>query len=296
VTQGIIPFFSGEEVAGVGRYSYLGDSVVGIMINILLQPGVVLGKILSFETIKYICLLLLPVIWGIFPLIQTNQTILPHLIPLIPTIPTIVLNVLSEVSFQRSLNYQYSLPAIGFLLLSVISCLAAASKTEENHISLDSSGKRELEIPKFNLRLSVPNFQAPKMIILWSVLMFFLLGNVADLFLYWQSLDTWQATKNAITYVKTEGGVLTDNRLAPHFTHRSTVKLLNQTKPDNLDEFDYVVLNLRHPWPDTEETGIILSQNLQNNQEWELNYQENDVMVFERKKKEEGRRKHLSTI
>ncbi|NEO53358.1 MAG: DUF2079 domain-containing protein [Okeania sp. SIO3B5] len=285
VTQGIIPFFSGEEVAGVGRYSYLGDSVVGIMINILLQPGVVLGKILSFETIKYICLLLLPVIWGIFPLLETNQTILPHLIPLIPTIPTIVLNVLSEVSFQRSLNYQYSLPAIGFLLLAVISCLAAASKAEENHISLDSSWKRELKIPKFNLRLSVPNFQAPKMIILWSVLIFLLLGNVADLFLYWQSLDTWQATKNAITYVKTEGGVLTDNRLAPHFTHRSTVKLLNQTQPDNLDEFDYVVLNLRHPWPDTEEAGIILFKSLQNNQEWKLNYQQNDVLVFQR---EEG--------
>ncbi len=288
VTQGIIPFFSGEEVAGVGRYSYLGDSVIGIIINILLQPGLVLGKILSFETIKYIFLIFLPVMWGIFPLLQTNQAILPHLIPLIPTIPTIMLNVLSEVSFQRSLNYQYSLPAISFLLLAVISCLAAASKIENNSTQLDSAWIIKLEIPKFNLRLPIPNFQYPRTIILWSALIFLLFGNVADLFLYWNSFDTWQGTKNAITYVKTEGGVLTNNRLAPHFTHRSTVKLLNQTKPDNLDEFDYVVLNLRHPWPDTEETGIILSKNLQNNQEWELSYQQNDVLVFQR---EEGKKK-----
>ena len=107
VTQGIIPFFSGKEVAGVGRYSYLGDSVVGIIINIFLQPGVVLGRILSWESIKYIFLLFLPVIWGIFPLLQTNKAVLPNLIPLIPTIPTIILNALSEVSFQKSLNYQY---------------------------------------------------------------------------------------------------------------------------------------------------------------------------------------------
>lgn len=283
VTQGIIPFFSGEEVAGVGRYSYLGDSVVGIIFNILLQPGVVLGKILSFETIKYIVVLFLPVIWGIFPVLQTNQAVLPNLIPLISTIPTIMLNVLSEVSFQRSLNYQYSLPAISFFLLTVISCLAAASQTENKSIQIESNWIIKLEIPKFNLRLPIPNFQYPRIIILWSTLIFLLFGNLASLFSYVGSFDTWQATNNAITHVKTQGGVLTDNRLAPHFTHRSMVKLLNQTEPDNLDEFDYVVLNLRHPWPDTEEAGIILFESLQNNQEWELNYQENDVIVFERK-------------
>jgi len=283
VTQEIIPFFSGEEAAGVWRYSYLGDSVAGIIINILLQPGVVLDKILSFETIKYIFLLFLPVIWAIFSLLQINKGVLPYLAPLIPTMPTIILNVLSEVSFQRSLNYQYSLPAISFLLLTIIGCLAAASQTENPSIQIESTWIIKLEIPKFNLRLPMPNFQEPRIIILWSTLIFLLFGNVTNLFSYVSRFDTWQATNHGITYIKTKGGVLTDNQLAPHFTHRSMVKLLNQTKPDNLDEFDYVVLNLRHPWPETEEAGIILSKNLQNNQEWELNYQQNDVMVFKRK-------------
>lgn len=282
VTQGIIPFFSGEEVAGVGRYSYLGNSVLGIIINILLQPGLVLARIFSLDTIKYIFLLALPLIWGIFPLITTNKSVLPHLIPLIPTIPTILLNVLSEVPFQRSLSYQYSLPAISFLLLAVISCLAAVSQTENHNIQSDSPLIIKLQISKFNLKLPMPNFIYPKMMILWSLLIFLLLGNLADLSLYFNSLDNWQATRSAITQVKTKGGILTDNRLAPHFTHRQIVKLLNQTEPDNLDEFDYVVLNLRHPWPDTQEAGIILSKNLKNHQEWQLNYQQDDVFVFQR--------------
>jgi uncharacterized membrane protein len=194
-----------------------------------------------------------------------------------------MLNVLSEVQFQRSLNYQYSLPIISFLFLTLISCLAAASQTENPSNLIESTWIIKLKIPKFNLRLPIPNFQYPRIVILWSTLIFLLFGNVASLFSSTRSFDTLPATNNAITYVKTKGGVLTDNRLAPHFTHRSIVKLLNQTEPDNLDEFDYVVLNLRHPWPDTEEAGIILSKNLQNQEEWELSYQQNDVIVFQRR-------------
>ncbi|MGB3513216.1 MAG: DUF2079 domain-containing protein [Microcoleaceae cyanobacterium] len=282
VTQGIIPFFSGEEVAGVGRYSYLGDSVVGIIINMLLQPGLVLARIFSFDTIRYIFLLFLPVIWGIFLLISTSNSIFPHLILLIPAIPTILLNVLSEVSFQRSFNYQYSLPIIPFLLLTVISALVTVSTPENSQDSQKISWIKKINIPQLKVKLPIPNFQVPQIIIVLSVLIFLLVGNLEDLSLYFQTLDNWQATKAAINQVETKGGVLTDNRLATHFTHRPIVKLLNQTEPDNLDEFDYVVLNLRHPWPDTQEAGIVLSKNLPNNQAWQLNYQQDDVLVFKR--------------
>ncbi len=96
-------------------------------------------------------------------------------------------------------------------------------------------------------------------------------------------MDTLQANQEAIATLKTTtGGVLTDNKLAPHLTHRETVKLLNQTDPENLEEFDYVVLNLRHPWPDTSEEGIILAERLKSSNQWEITYQKNDVFVFER--------------
>ena len=65
-SQKIIPFFSGSEVAGVGRYSYLGASVLEIVINLVLKPQLVLGKVLSFDTLKYLFILTLPVIWLLY--------------------------------------------------------------------------------------------------------------------------------------------------------------------------------------------------------------------------------------
>jgi hypothetical protein len=48
-TQWIIPVFSGHEAAAVGRYAYLGKSVLEIAQNLLLKPGLVLGKVFSLR-------------------------------------------------------------------------------------------------------------------------------------------------------------------------------------------------------------------------------------------------------
>ncbi|MDY6806420.1 MAG: DUF2079 domain-containing protein [Cyanobacteriota bacterium] len=271
VTQGIIPAFSGQEVAGVGRYSYLGDSVIGIIVNMFLLPEAVLGKILSWDSFKYLLLVILPVIWGLVPGGKLPK--IANFIPLIPAIPTLFLNILSDVSFQRSLDYQYSLPVVPFLLLTVILLLRQTDKI---------SVLAELKLPKLKWQLSIPNYRSPKVIILWSVVVLLLLVNLSAFSAASRSLDTVRATKEAIATVKTKGGVLTDNKLAPHLSHRETVKLLNQTDPENLEEFDYVVLNLRHPWPDTVEQGIILAERLNNSYQWKISYQKDDVVVFER--------------
>ncbi|MEK0182824.1 DUF2079 domain-containing protein, partial [Microcoleus anatoxicus] len=118
-SQKIIPFFSGSEVAGVGRYSYLGKSVIEIIINLILKPQLILGKLLSFDTFKYIFLLSLPLFWGLLPL--SSKIGMRYLLPLIPALPTLAINILSDLPFQRSLAYQYSVPIIPFLLLAVIS-------------------------------------------------------------------------------------------------------------------------------------------------------------------------------
>jgi len=49
-TQWMIPFFSGREAAAVGRYAYLGNSVLEIAQNLLFKPGLVLGKVFSLNT------------------------------------------------------------------------------------------------------------------------------------------------------------------------------------------------------------------------------------------------------
>jgi uncharacterized membrane protein len=52
-TQVIIPHFSGAEAGAVGRYSYLGDSVLGIAKNLVLQPQLILGKVFSVDNLGY---------------------------------------------------------------------------------------------------------------------------------------------------------------------------------------------------------------------------------------------------
>jgi Predicted membrane protein (DUF2079) len=44
-TQWIIPSLSGAEAAAVDRYEYLGNSVLEVAKNLLLQPGIILSKL-----------------------------------------------------------------------------------------------------------------------------------------------------------------------------------------------------------------------------------------------------------
>ncbi|WP_377481776.1 MAG: DUF2079 domain-containing protein [Microcoleus anatoxicus] len=132
-SQKIIPFFSGSEVAGVGRYSYLGKSVLEIIINIILKPQLILGKFFSIDTFKYIFLLSLPLFWGLLPF--SSKIGMRYLLPLLPALPTLAINILSDLPFQRSLAYQYSVPIIPFLLLAVISKSTPVNSAQSNPIN-----------------------------------------------------------------------------------------------------------------------------------------------------------------
>ncbi len=267
VTQVIIPTFSGKEVEGIWRYTYLGNSVGEIILNLFLKPQLVLGRLFSLSTLDYLYQLTFPVIWWLSP---------ACLAPFIPAIPTLLINSLSDVPFQRSLAFQYSIPIIPFLLLAVISSCSHRTSTLGFWM-----GKLWQKI-----RQKTPQTasQLSKIIIIWSLLIFLLWGKYGRFGVYFNRLDTWQATRQAITQIQPQSPVLTDNRLAPHLTHRPVVKLLSQITPDsNLAEFDAVILNLRHPWPDTEEIGVRISEQLKSSPQFETIYQQDDVIVFQQK-------------
>ena len=284
-SQKIIPSFSGSEVAGVGRYSYLGKSVLEIAINLILKPQLVLGKVLSLDTLKYIFILSLPVIWGLLPF--PPKIGLRYLTPLIPAIPTLAINILSDLPFQRSLAYQYSVPIIPFLLLAVISKSTSpypAPSTPPYPPQGGKVGEKNLKPFKlFQLPQLWLGMQLPKTMIIWSLIIFLFLGEYKDFFLYLNRLDTWQATREAIAQIQPQSSILTDNRLAPHFAQRPIVKLLSQISPQtDLAEFQYILLNQRHPWPDTEKIGNDLANQLQNTPKFKLTYQKNQVLLFKR--------------
>jgi len=263
-TQVIIPHFGGE-AASIGRYlprySDLGNSFPEITKNLLLKPGLILGKVCSLATVEYLGLLLLPVIWGLS---------LQHLMPLVGALPTLAMNILSDTHLQRDLTHQYSVPVLPFLLLATIETLAARRGW----------------------------CRSPRAIILWSLLGFLALAKYGYFgSIYLKSLNTWQATREAIAQIQpavfspgavatsttpAPGSVLTTAEIAPHLTHRRLVRLTNASSPPaHLAEFDYILLNVRHPgWLSHSKFAISLVHQLQNDPKFHLTYQRNDVYLF----------------
>lgn len=240
----IIPFFSGSEAAAVGRYSYLGNSVLEIASNLVLKPELIFQR-LSLDTLAYLGLLVLPVIWGLSP---------QHLTPLVSAIPTLVLNILSDKHAQRDLIHQYSVPVLPFLLLAVISSLAAGQGL----------------------------LRSRRAIILWSLLAFLGLAKYGYFWSrYLDSLDTWQATREAIAQIQTQGGVLTTHRIAPHLTQRSLIKFVEPLTLPTVTQFEYILLDVRHPGGTTTPQVVVsLVNQLKNAELFQLSYQRDDVYLF----------------
>lgn len=246
-TQWIIPIFSGKEVAAVGRYDYLGDSVFGIAKNLVLKPHIVLGRVFSLSTLRYLLLLLGPVAWGLSP---------RHLAPLISVTPTLLFNILSEANGQRSLHNQYSLPILLFLLVSIIAALA-----DEKTL-----------------------LRSRRWIILWSLAGFLLIAKWSWFFREPQEVrNSWHANREAIALIpRHQGGVITDNYLGPHLSQRQFITL---RRPGTLDRdllrTDYVLLNLDHV--QNKKRSVEVMDLMRQRPDFELAYDQDEVYLFKRK-------------
>jgi uncharacterized membrane protein len=244
----IIPQFSGKEVAAVGRYSFLGNSVVEIIQNLIFKPNILLSHIFTLENLGYLILLIVPVIWGLS---------LQHLTPLIPALPALFLNLLTDYYPQKDLTHQYSLTILPFLLLAVITSLA------NNKSWIKSS----------------------KVIIIWSLITFLALAKYGYFFgRYWENWDNLAAMHESIHLVKTQDSLLTSPTIAPHLNHRVKVKLaIKDDEPIDPQNFTYILLNERHPgWENSEETVKSLVNQLKNNPDFKNIYQRDDVWLFQK--------------
>ncbi|MGF1491896.1 MAG: DUF2079 domain-containing protein [Microcoleaceae cyanobacterium] len=244
----LIPHFSGAAPPAVGRYDALGNSVGEIARNLFLKPQIVLQQLFTLPNLEYLGLLILPVIWGLSP---------RHLTPLICAIPTLALNLLSDSQQQKNLTQQYSLPILPFLLLAVISALAAGSG----------------------------RLKQARWMLLWSLIAFLALAKYGYFWSrYLRHVDTVPATREAVRLVTTDGGVLTADHIAPHVTHRSVVMLATEgTALDDLNQFEYVLLNSQYPgWGSSPEFVMQLVNQLNTMPEFEPIYQQNGVFLFHR--------------
>ncbi|AFY49978.1 putative membrane protein [Nostoc sp. PCC 7524] len=248
-TQVIIPFFGGSAASisrHIHRYSYLGNSFTEMAKNLIFNPGLILSNLFSVENLFYLFLLLLPVFWGLS---------LRNLAPLVGAIPCLALNLLADSIQQKDLFFQYSLPIVPFLFLAVIQTI--------------SNSKGWL--------------QSKRLIILWSLVVFLALAKYGYFWsIYLKSIDTWQAMREATALVKTKGSVYTSAEITPHLTHRKWIQFTNiESVPKNLDDFDYILLNLRHPgWLSNQEFVQNLIAQLQTNPKYQKVYQLDDVYLF----------------
>jgi len=246
-TQVVIPGFSGgNEAPAVTRYSYLGSSVLEIIANLFLKPGIVLKYLFTLPNLEYLVLLFAPIIWGIS---------LRYITPLVVILPTLAINLLADLHVHKDLIHQYSITALPFLLLAVIGTLAQGGGW----------------------------LRSPKAILLWTLVAFVALAKFGYFgSRYLAFLDTRQATKEAIALVETKGSVLTAAHIAPHLTHRPVVKLaIAGFDTAELANFDYALLNVAHPgWQSTPEFAVSLVEQLKNLPEFELTYERDQVYLF----------------
>lgn len=247
-TKVVIPQFSGEQVAAVARYDFLGVSLREIILNLFLKPQIVSSHLFTLNNLEYLFLLLSPLMWGLLT---------KKFYPLIGASPILFLNLLTENKEQKDLLHQYSLPILPFLILVVIATLSAKKSW----------------------------LQKPKHIILWSLVTFFTLAKVGYFTSrYLESIDTWSATREALTQITKEGNVLTSANIAPHVTHRTKVELaIEGSQEINLKQFDNILLNRRHPgWNSSPDLVDTLIRRIKQIPEFQLTYEQEQVYLFER--------------
>jgi uncharacterized membrane protein len=242
----IIPFF-GSEATLVNRhfyrYSYLGKSFSETLQIILYQPQLIISNILSSINLEYLSFLLVPVIWGLIPKYMTS---------LIGAIPCLALNILADHPSQKNVILHYSLPVIPFLILALIASIAA-----------DQAWLNQ-----------------KRAILLWSLIWFLILGKWGFFISkYLNFVDNWQATKEAISLIKTQDSVLTTDVITPHLTHRQEISFKYDI--NELNNFHYILLNTRHPgWAATAEDYGNLVKELKKRSDFKLQYQRDDVYLF----------------
>ncbi|MBE9175369.1 DUF2079 domain-containing protein [Synechocystis salina LEGE 06155] len=247
-TKGIIPAFSGEEAAAVGRYSFLGDSVTEIILNLILKPQIVLGMLFTLDNLFYLVLLTAPVIWGIWGKAWAM---------FIPAIPALFVNLVTDYLPQKDLIHQYSLPILPFLLLVVMT-----------HWHRGTSWLKK-----------------PRWIILWTAIAFLALGKYTYFFgRYWHHWGQLANLQTAVSLVQPGDRVLTSPHLAAHLSHRPDLELAIEAEaPFDLNRFDAVLLQTNYAgWENSQGTVEALAQQVSQDSAFTPEYQENEVILYRR--------------
>jgi len=258
----LIPYYGGEN-AEISRHAdKFGISYSNIFnINHLLENISILSKqLLTIENIGYLFLLLIPVIYICF--YKERKQILFNLFPFTPLL---FLNLISSISPMKDLVHQYSLFLVPFV----------ASEVQMSLINLDNG------IGVYPQWFSK---RASRIVLIWSILTFMIFSRITFFFGPFQDrFDTVDARREAISKISTQSAVLTSNDLIPHLSRRKIIELTSSDKLDKLDNFDEVLLDIKHPgWKSNIELVNSMIKKLETNQNWIKKFEKGSVILFEK--------------
>ncbi|MBJ7898594.1 MAG: DUF2079 domain-containing protein [Cyanobacteria bacterium RI_101] len=248
----IIPQFSGKEVAAVGRYSYLGNSVGEILQNLVFKPQLFLGQVFTLDNAFYLLLLTLPVLWGLVPSTWRNWSLL------IPAFPALFLNLITPYLPQKDLIHQYSLTIFPFLILLSIT-----------HYQQKRTWLRR-----------------PRWLLLWSIIAFLALAKFG--YFGERYLSNWPqlpALRSAVSQIPPQASVLTAPNIAPHLSHRPQIQLaIRENEPFDLTRYEFILLNQANPaWENAQGTVDSLIATLRGRPDFKLVEENGPVVLFQRR-------------
>lgn len=250
-SQWIVPGFSGREAAAVGRYSYLGGSVLGIARTLFTQPQQITQVLFSGANLGYLLLVFVPVGWALSG---------PGLRMLVGALPCFALNLLADYDMQKDVIHHYTLPAVPFLVLMGVTTLSRGQGWVKSR----------------------------RGIVIWAMVGFVALAKFTYAGeRYWPTLDTWQASREAIALVDERDAVLATTTLSTHLSHRVKIQAIATgmpLPPSTYTAYDKILINARHPGVQTSrETVQNFLDTLKQDATFTQVYEQSEVYLFQRR-------------
>ncbi len=200
-----------EGILAIGNhFSFLGESLLDITSNIILNPSLILNSVDVQGSLFYLVILLLPFIFFLGR---------KSLLYLSTCFPILMVNILAESLSFRTLIHHYSLPLVA---VGTVAAIQGISKKDNSLYSY--------------------RFRSIWILLSWSLLAKpgFFLGP------YLSRLDSLKPAYEAIEMVDDDSAILTTSYLVPHLSQRQLIQFPKDINL-KLESFSYLLLNPYDP-------------------------------------------------
>ncbi|MFZ5515796.1 MAG: DUF2079 domain-containing protein [Candidatus Zhuqueibacterota bacterium] len=209
-----------SETSAASNWSHLGDhGIFSLFTAPLLRPAYFLHTLFSAENMLYLIKLLLPLL---------GMCLLAPAILMI-CLPTLLLNLLSDWSPMRQIEYQYTAAITPFLFLAAVQGLAHLTK-RLNRPSLSGEKKHRILLVASGAILVASMFATGH----YSILRFHRT---------WQPAENQIALSGKLRSIAPEHSVSATARLGPHLAARQNLYHF----PQHADSVDIVCIELNRP-------------------------------------------------